>query len=142
MACTESSRLSYWPPFHMLQGTPYIYQGEEIGMTNAKFPSIDNYRDIETLNMYRTLVDEKGLDSAIVMAAICAKGCDKSHTPMQWDDSANAGFTTGAPWIKVNPNYLKRGFSGCDDITISMKDRVAHKGSVFFIDIGQAAVRY
>jgi oligo-1,6-glucosidase len=90
---------------HMLQGTPYVYQGEEIGMTNVQFASIDNYQDIETLNVYRELVEERGLDPQDVMAMIYAKGRDNARTPMQWDDSANAGFTTGTPWIKVNPNY-------------------------------------
>jgi oligo-1,6-glucosidase len=90
---------------HMLQGTPYIYQGEEIGMTNVRFPSIDDYRDIETLNMYRQEVHGRGVDPARVMGAIHAKGRDNARTPMQWDASENAGFTTGTPWIKVNPNY-------------------------------------
>ncbi len=90
---------------HMLQGTPYVYQGEEIGMSNVKFESIDDYRDIETLNMYREFVEEKGLDPHDVMAMIYAKSRDNARTPMQWDASENAGFTTGTPWIKVNPNY-------------------------------------
>jgi oligo-1,6-glucosidase len=90
---------------HMLQGTPYIYQGEEIGMTNVRFDSIDDYKDIETLNMYREKVIENGEDPQKVMEAIYAKGRDNARTPFQWDDSENAGFTTGTPWIKVNPNY-------------------------------------
>jgi oligo-1,6-glucosidase len=90
---------------HMLQGTPYVYQGEEIGMTNVRFPSIDDYRDIETLNMYREFVHDRGIDPGTVMAGIHAKSRDNARTPMQWDDSPNAGFTTGTPWIAVNPNY-------------------------------------
>ena len=90
---------------HMLQGTPYVYQGEEIGMTNVRFPSIDDYRDIETLNMYREFVHNRGIDPDTVMAGIHAKSRDNARTPMQWDDSPNAGFTTGKPWIGVNPNY-------------------------------------
>jgi len=90
---------------HMLQGTPYIYQGEEIGMTNVRFPSIDDYRDIETLNMYREYVEERGMAPERVMAMIYARGRDNARTPMQWDDSPHAGFTTGTPWIDVNPNY-------------------------------------
>ena len=90
---------------HLLQGTPYVYQGEEIGMTNVRFASIDDYRDIETLNMYRQEVVERGVDPAKVMAAIHAKGRDNARTPMQWNDGPNAGFTTGTPWIRVNPNY-------------------------------------
>ncbi|RAK19150.1 oligo-1,6-glucosidase [Anoxybacillus vitaminiphilus] len=90
---------------HMLQGTPYIYQGEEIGMTNVRFDSIDDYKDIETLNMYREKVMENDEDPQKVMEAIYAKGRDNARTPFQWDDSENAGFTTGTPWMKVNPNY-------------------------------------
>lgn len=90
---------------HMLKGTPYIYQGEEIGMTNVRLESIDDYRDIETLNMYREFVGTRGLDPQVVMGMVYAKGRDNARTPVQWDTSENAGFTTGTPWIKVNPNY-------------------------------------
>jgi oligo-1,6-glucosidase len=89
----------------MLQGTPFIYQGEEIGMTNVPFESIADYRDVETLNMYRELVDEKGMTPRSVMDIVHAKSRDNARTPVQWDDGANAGFTSGTPWIKVNPNY-------------------------------------
>jgi oligo-1,6-glucosidase len=90
---------------HLLHGTPYIYQGEEIGMTNVGFDSIADYRDIETLNMYREFVDEKGADPATVMAMIHAKSRDNARTPMQWDASPHAGFSSGSPWIAVNPNH-------------------------------------
>jgi oligo-1,6-glucosidase len=90
---------------HTLHGTPYIYQGEEIGMTNVAFPSIDDYRDIETLNMYQEFVNQKNVDLNIVMAIIHARSRDNARTPVQWDDTEQAGFTTGTPWIKVNPNY-------------------------------------
>ncbi|MEI4829033.1 alpha-glucosidase [Bacillus sp. FJAT-53711] len=90
---------------HMMKGTPYIYQGEEIGMTNVRFTSIDEYRDIETLNMYREKVSERGENHEIVMQSIYAKGRDNARTPMQWEDSEHAGFTAGKPWIQVNPNY-------------------------------------
>lgn len=90
---------------HTLQGTPFVYQGEEIGMTNVAFPSIDDYRDIETLNIYRELVDEGGRAPADVMALIHARSRDNARTPMQWDDGPNAGFTAGSPWLKPNPNY-------------------------------------
>jgi oligo-1,6-glucosidase len=89
---------------HMLQGTPYIYQGEEIGMTNVRFASIEDYRDIETLNMYREAVG-RGADPQEVLGFIHARGRDNARTPMQWDGSASAGFTSGAPWLAVNPNY-------------------------------------
>lgn len=90
---------------HMMQGTPYIYQGEEIGMTNVKFESIEDYNDLEILNMYREKVTEGGQDVAKVMESIYVKGRDNARTPMHWDDSENAGFTSGKPWLKVNPNY-------------------------------------
>lgn len=90
---------------HMMKGTPYIYQGEEIGMTNVKFASIDEYRDIETLNMYHEKVNERGENPEIVMQSIYVKGRDNARTPMQWEDSEHAGFTMGNPWLQVNPNY-------------------------------------
>lgn len=90
---------------HLLQGTPYIYQGEEIGMTNIAFPSIEDYRDIWTLNAYREMVEEQGMDQQAFMELVHKKSRDNARTPMQWDNSANAGFTTGTPWIGVNPNY-------------------------------------
>ncbi|ANU18760.1 glucohydrolase [Planococcus plakortidis] len=89
---------------HFLQGTPYIYQGEELGMTNVAFASIDEYRDIETLNMYKEK-RAQGMQHENLMEAIHAKGRDNARTPMQWDASENAGFTKGNPWIPVNPNY-------------------------------------
>ncbi len=90
---------------HMMKGTPYIYQGEEIGMTNVRFDSIDKYRDIETLNMYHEKVIERGEDKEKVMQSIYIKGRDNARTPMQWDATEYAGFTTGKPWIGLNPNY-------------------------------------
>jgi oligo-1,6-glucosidase len=90
---------------HMQQGTPFVYQGEEIGMTNVAFELIEDYRDIATFNLYRELVDEKGMAPQAVMELIHARSRDNARTPMQFDDTANAGFTTGTPWIKVNPNY-------------------------------------
>jgi oligo-1,6-glucosidase len=92
---------------HLMQGTPYIYQGEEIGMTNVAFDSIDDYRDISTRNLYRELVDEQGMDPRAVLETAHMRSRDNARTPMQWDDSPNAGFTTGTPWIKLNPNYTQ-----------------------------------
>lgn len=89
-----------------MQGTPYVYQGEEIGMTGIRFPSIEHYRDIETKNIYRIL-KEQGLSETEVMTSIYAKSRDNSRTPFQWDTSKHAGFTTGTPWIDVNPNHLE-----------------------------------
>ncbi|TDL31272.1 alpha-glucosidase [Jeotgalibacillus sp. S-D1] len=88
---------------HMMKGTPYIYQGEEIGMTNVHFDSIDSYKDIETLNMYKERI--LGQDEKDVMHAIHVKSRDNARTPMQWDATHNAGFTEGTPWIEVNPNF-------------------------------------
>lgn len=87
-----------------LRGTPYIYQGEEIGMTNPNYQTISEYNDIETHNNYQIML-EKGYDDAKVMAIIQAKSRDNSRTPMQWDQSKNAGFTTGQPWLAVANNY-------------------------------------
>ena len=89
---------------YTLPGTPYLYQGEEIGMTNVAFDNIEDYRDIETLNFYREMT-KNGLPKERIMEAIHPISRDNARTPMQWDDSPYAGFTTGMPWIKVNPNY-------------------------------------
>jgi len=91
---------------HMLKGTPYIYQGEELGMTNVKFDSLDDYRDVETLNAYQELVVEHHkLSHEEMMKGIHSKGRDNARTPMQWSDEAYAGFSDTTPWIGVNPNY-------------------------------------
>lgn len=89
---------------HMQKGTPYVYQGEEIGMTNVKFPSINDYNDIETLNMYKERM-ALGYSEKEVMESLYAKGRDNARTPMQWDGSKNAGFTTVKPWLGINENY-------------------------------------
>ena len=87
-----------------LRGTPCIYQGSEIGMTNVAFPSIEDYRDVETLNKYKE-VAEAGEDLDAFLKAVHRQGRDNVRTPVQWSDEAHAGFTTGTPWIKANPNY-------------------------------------
>ncbi len=92
---------------HMLQGTPYVYQGEEIGMTNVAFPSIEDYRDIATRNAYRELVDDEGMDRESAMELVHRRSRDNARTPMQWNGNANSGFTTGTPWIAVNPRYTE-----------------------------------
>lgn len=104
---------------HGMQGTPYIYQGEELGMTNAEF-GIEDYRDIETLNVYRERL-EKGYRKADILNSIHAKGRDNARTPMQWDDSPNAGFSEGTPWIRVNGNYRE----------INAKQEIEDNGSIF-----------
>ncbi len=90
---------------HMLQGTPYIYQGEELGMTNYPFQSPDDFRDIESINAYSQWCANGPLSHEEFWPCITAKSRDNARTPMQWDDTENAGFTTGTPWISVNPNY-------------------------------------
>ncbi|MEQ6378433.1 alpha-glucosidase [Bacillaceae bacterium S4-13-56] len=91
---------------HMMQGTVYIYQGEELGMTNVHFERLEDYRDIELLNMYKEK-KSLGWSHERIMNAIYTKGRDNARTPIQWDDSKNAGFTSNEPWIKVNPNYTE-----------------------------------
>lgn len=104
---------------HGMQGTPYIYQGEELGMTNVQY-DIEDYKDCEIINMYHERL-EKGYSKDEIMKSIYAKGRDNARTPMQWDDSVNAGFTTGTPWIKVNDNYDK----------INAKSQVDDPDSIF-----------
>lgn len=89
---------------HLMRGTPYIFQGEEIGMTNANFASIDQYRDVESLNYYRIL-QQQGKTAAEAMETVAQRSRDNGRTPMQWNAKPNAGFTTGTPWIGVVDNY-------------------------------------
>ncbi|WP_338448789.1 alpha,alpha-phosphotrehalase [Niallia oryzisoli] len=106
---------------HMMQGTPYIYQGEEFGMTNPNFESIDDYRDVESLNMFKIL-KEKGMSEQEVLAILKQKSRDNSRTPVQWNDSTNAGFTTGTPWIQPAANYKE----------INAEKALADKNSIFY----------
>ncbi len=89
---------------HLHRGTPYVYQGDELGMTNAPFASLDDLRDIESLNAHRSML-ARGLKPEEAMAAILTKARDHARTPMQWDAGEHAGFTTGTPWLAVNPNH-------------------------------------
>ncbi|WP_079514357.1 alpha,alpha-phosphotrehalase [Rossellomorea marisflavi] len=89
---------------HMMQGTPYIYQGEEFGMTNPKFTSIDEYRDVESINMFN-IMKEQGKSEDEILEILRHKSRDNSRTPVQWDGSENAGFTSGQPWIPVAKNF-------------------------------------
>ncbi|WP_449538139.1 glycoside hydrolase family 13 protein [Ferdinandcohnia sp. Marseille-Q9671] len=91
--------------YFFMQGTPFIYQGQELGMTNVQFQSIDEYDDVATKNLYKEKRSE-GISHEDIMENIWATSRDNSRTPMQWSDEANAGFTTGTPWIGVNPNYV------------------------------------
>lgn len=106
---------------HMMKGTPYIYQGEEIGMTNYPISDISEAEDIETINMYNERI-EQGYAKEDLIASINAKCRDNARTPMQWDDSENGGFTTGTPWLHVNPNYQ----------TINVKTELADPESIFY----------
>lgn len=93
---------------HMMQGTPYVYQGEELGMTNYPFTDISQFRDIENINAYHELVEVSGTrESEELISCFQYKSRDNARTPMQWDDSPYAGFTEGKPWLAVNPNYKK-----------------------------------
>jgi oligo-1,6-glucosidase len=91
---------------HLQRGTPYVYQGEELGMTNAPFAGIEDFRDIESLNHYAEAV-AAGEEPEDVLAALRTMGRDNARTPMQWDASAHGGFTTGTPWLEVNPNHAE-----------------------------------
>lgn len=106
---------------HMMQGTPYVYQGEELGMCNAYFDKLEDYRDIESLNAYKELTETCGVSHEEMMGYLKRISRDNARTPMQWDDSANAGFTTGTPWIKVNSNYK----------TVNAKQQTNDPDSVF-----------
>lgn len=106
---------------HCLRGTPYIYQGEEIGMTNPHFKSIEQYRDVESLNHYQILQD-KGMTKEQALMILDVHSRDNSRTPMQWDDSINAGFTTGTPWIQTADNYTE----------MNVKNSLEDKESIFY----------
>ena len=106
---------------HGMKGTPYIYQGEEIGMTNIEFNTIDDFADIEAVNMYKERI-AAGCDRESVLRSLRAKARDNARTPMQWNDSENAGFTQGKPWYRVNPNYPQ----------INVENALADENSVFY----------
>lgn len=106
---------------HMMQGSPYIYQGEELGMTNYPFQSPDDFRDIESINAYKEWCESGRLPHETFWPCMTFKSRDNARTPMQWDDSPQAGFTAGTPWIPVNPNYRE----------INAKAETANPASVF-----------
>ena len=120
-ACRELSAKCIATCLHMMQGTPYVYQGEELGMTNTVFNSVDDFRDLESVNAYRELVESGLYTDEDMFPKIAHKSRDNARTPMQWDASENAGFTTGTPWIAVNPNYKK----------INVADQLKREDSVF-----------
>ena len=104
-----------------MRGTPYIYQGEEIGMTNYPFETLAQVEDIESLNYAREAL-EKGVSIEEIMDSIRVIGRDNARTPMQWDESKNAGFSTGQPWLAVNPNYEE----------INVQEALANPESIFY----------
>ncbi|MFC6347832.1 glycoside hydrolase family 13 protein [Vagococcus carniphilus] len=106
---------------HMMKGTPYIYQGEEIGMTNYPVSSIDEVEDIESVNMYHERLS-LGFTKEEIITSINGKGRDNARTPMQWDKTENAGFTTGTPWLHVNPNHKE----------INVESALEDKNSIFY----------
>lgn len=106
---------------HGMKGTPYIYQGEELGMTNAPFTSIEDFPDIESQNIYKERL-RAGFSEEETMCAIRKKARDNARTPMQWNAEKNAGFTTGTPWYQVNPNYTE----------INAEDAMSREDSVFY----------
>ena len=108
---------------HMMQGTPYIYQGEELGMTNVFFDSVDDYNDLEIHDSWRKyVVESQRVSPEDMLRYISASGRDNARTPMQWDASDNAGFTTGTPWLKVNPQYTD----------INAAEELANDDSIFY----------
>ncbi len=107
---------------HMMQGTPYVYQGEEIGMTNPGYTSIEQYRDLESTNMYEIMRNEQGKSEEEVLAILAQKSRDNSRTPIQWNSEQHAGFTKGTPWLEVAANYKE----------VNVEQALADKNSVFY----------
>ncbi|EJY6943625.1 alpha,alpha-phosphotrehalase [Staphylococcus pseudintermedius] len=130
---------------HLLQGTPYIYQGEEIGMTDPHFQSIQQYRDVESLNAYREM-REAGIDEAEILTILGQKSRDNSRTPMQWNDEAHAGFTTGTPWIEVANNYntvnVEAAMAEPESILYTYKKLIQLRHEHDIVTYGEVVPRY
>jgi oligo-1,6-glucosidase len=107
---------------HLMRGTPYVYQGEEIGMTNCYFTELEQYQDIESVNWAANAIAEGSRSMERILDSLQVKSRDNARTPMLWDDSVNAGFTSGKPWLKVNDNYTE----------INAEAALADRGSVFW----------
>ena len=120
-AYREASAKMLGTMLHMMQGTPYIYQGQELGMTNYPFTDVSEFRDVESINACHEWVDSGRATYEEFWPCLVFKSRDNSRTPMQWDATTNAGFTTGTPWINVNPNYT----------TINAAAQVGDPDSVF-----------
>ena len=106
---------------YMMQGTPYIYQGQELGMTNVPFENIEDFRDLDSINAYYELTGQGVFSKEEMMRFLRYKSRDNARTPFQWNDKENAGFTSGTPWIMVNPNYKE----------INAEEQLAREDSVF-----------
>jgi len=106
---------------HFMKGMPYIYQGEELGMTNAHFENLEDYKDVEALRAYSELTKDRGLSHEEVMRYLKWAARDNARTPMQWSNEKNAGFTSGKPWMKINPNYIE----------INAADQIDRENSIF-----------
>ncbi|HDV6063064.1 TPA: alpha,alpha-phosphotrehalase [Staphylococcus pseudintermedius] len=130
---------------HLLQGTPYIYQGEEIGMADPHFQSIQQYRDVESLNAYREM-REAGIDEAEILTILGQKSRDNSRTPMQWNDEAHAGFTTGTPWIEVANNYntvnVEAAMAEPESILYTYKKLIQLRHEHDIVTYGEVVPRY
>lgn len=117
---------------HMMQGTPYIYEGEELGMTNADFTKIEEYKDVEALDIFRDFTERKGFSAEDTLELLHLKSRDNARTPMQWDASANAGFSTAKPWIRATGNYKE----------INVKNCLEDQNSVFYYYQKLVALRH
>ena len=106
---------------HLMKGTPYVYQGEELGMTNCPWNSLDEINDIESTNNLRQNIAKGLVKEEDALEIMRRQSRDNARTPVQWDDSENAGFTTGTPWLRVNPNY----------VSVNAKDQVDREDSVY-----------
>lgn len=130
---------------HLMQGTPYIYQGEEIGMTNPHYDTIEKYRDVESVNYYRILLDQ-GKSSREALEILAARSRDNSRTPMQWTGEAGAGFTQGEPWLSLSDNYTEINVQSQEKdetsilafykklIALRKEKEVISKGSIAFLE--------
>ncbi len=114
-----------------MEGTPFVYQGQELGMTNPRFPDITHYRDVQTLGVYRDFRDNRGLSEEEILAKLHYRSRDNGRTPVQWTAGANAGFTSGTPWMGVNPNYT----------TVNAEAQLADEDSVLHAYRRLAALR-
>ncbi|SFK56508.1 alpha-glucosidase [Halobacillus dabanensis] len=129
----RESATSIGTMYFFMQGTPFIYQGQEIGMTNVAFPSIEDYDDVAAKNLYKAK-KEHGLSHSEIMEILWNTSRDNSRTPMQWSSKENAGFTTGSPWMKINPNYK--------EINVAQQDGDPHSILNYYKDMIRLKKKY